>query len=109
MPGHAILAVAVEIEAGGVEDQAVTRREREADVFEDSRLQRNARAEVPGRRQSRFEDTPIVHAAAALPPFAAVDHLAEEGVRAAHPTRNEVDPDLRVEPGPRQGADVCTD
>src|SRR5882762_7840972 len=81
MPGHAVLAVAVEIEAGGVEDHAVTRRQREADVLEDPGLQRNAGADVPGSGQSRLQDAPVVHPAGALPPLAAVDHLAEECVR----------------------------
>src|SRR4051812_32667697 len=40
VPGDAVLAVAVEVEAGGIERNAVAAGEREPHVFEDLRAQR---------------------------------------------------------------------
>src|SRR5205823_3126402 len=62
----------------------------------------SAQAQVPWRGEARLAPPVIVHAARALPPIARFQHGAEQRVRAAHPTRHEIDPALRIEPAAGQ-------
>src|SRR4029077_903180 len=75
VPGHAVPAVPVEVEAGRVEQDTVPGAKRDPDLVEDLRLQRHAGSQVPRRREARLEDALIVHAPGALAPVARLEDL----------------------------------
>jgi hypothetical protein len=65
-----------------IEHHAVARRETAPHLLEHGWLQRLAGAQVPGRRQPRFAQALVVHAAHALLPVAGGENLLEERVGA---------------------------
>src|SRR5215472_1811505 len=83
VPGHAVLAVPVEVEAGGVELDAVPPGERSAHLFEDGRLERRAERGIPAGGESRLDPVLLVEEPGALRPGQRLDQGLEEGVRAA--------------------------
>src|SRR5439155_17750389 len=106
VPGYAVLAVPVEVEARRVEHDAIARRQRQAHAVEDLRTQRDAGAQVPRRGQARLADAMIEHAPGPLSPVAGLEHLPEHRIRAAHPSRGQVNPALGIEPGSDDTAEV---
>src|SRR5207248_4055456 len=63
-------------------------------------------AQVPRRGQARLADAMIEHAPGPLAPVAGLDHLAEQRIRAAHPSGDQVDPALGIEPAADETAEV---
>ena len=60
VPGHTVPAVPVEVEAHGVELDAVTRRQRGTHPLQHGRLQRLSRTRTPPRSQPGLEDVVVV-------------------------------------------------
>jgi hypothetical protein len=98
VPRDAVAAVAIEVEADGVELHAIALRQRHPHRFEHPGLQRLARCEVPWRRQPRLEHPPVVEEALPLRPVPRADELAEQRVRTGDPRIRVVDPRRGVEP-----------
>ena len=97
VPGHAVLTVAIEVEADGVEFHSISLREAGAHLFDQARLERRAGAQAPGSGQARFEQAFVVHAAGALLPVARRCDLLEESAVSRDPARRVVHPRARIQ------------
>src|SRR5262249_49638778 len=66
VPGHAVLTVPVEVEPGGVEEDAVPRGEGRAHLVEDGRLERPSAPGAPAGSEAGLDPVLLVEEARAL-------------------------------------------